>query len=82
MNKTKKQIAREKKIDFMNNILPFVERDYEIKRYEHFVKICIAGSWIDYYPGAEKMMVCDSSRNDAWHEMTIDKLLFKLKIKM
>jgi hypothetical protein len=79
MTKTEKRLQKN---SFMENIYPYINRDYETIRYEHFIKIKIDNRWIDYYPGAEKINVLGTTLIDnKWHDMKIDELLKRLKIE-
>jgi len=78
---TKKEKALQK-INFMENVYPYIDRDYETIKYPHFIKIKINNKWVDYYPGGEKLNILgDKPTNNKWHCMKIDELLKRLKIK-
>jgi len=74
---------RKQKNNFLENIYPYIDRDYETIKYEHFIKIKIDNRWIDYYPGAEKVNVLGNTpTNNKWYDLKIEDLIKRLKIKL
>ena len=77
----KKDINKERKLNFLNNILPSttLKDGYTYKAYEHFIKFHYETEdrkeVFDYFPGAERL---HDIKRAVWHDVSIDKLLKKI----
>lgn len=72
-----KQQNRERKKRFFTDALPVIERKYQCKRYEHFFKIKINNTILDYYPGGE--MIKNTKTGD-WLHIKNDDFIKRLTL--